>query len=586
MTVDTLFKNAKIYNVFLKEWSLTDVAVLKGKILFTGDSESAGLSSESTIDCKAQPLIPGLIDIHLHIESSLCTPAVFAGSVLPHGVTTVVSEPHEIANVFGLSGIEEMIRVSKEAVIDIFYGVPSSVPSTSNHLETTGGSVSSNDLEILMNKYPEVICLGEIMNYSTLIGNFTDIISGKTKLGTMNLINHLKKNYPLTAIEGHCPSVRNLDLAKLLYLGVDSDHCMQDIEGMKQRFASGMFVELQEKSITPVITAYLQNHDVEGLYSFVTDDVPPDILTNKGHLDYVVRKAMKAGLSLEKVIIATSLSPAKRMGFRDRGIIAPGKIADFILLKDSSSNFIIQSVYKRGVVFDQNSEQKASPNFSSHFLDSINLSGRSIPDSIFTIQVPEELSGRSSIECRVMRKNNKNTYTESAVRILPATRGIIDWTKPGLDLNLVVVIDRYSGKAQTAQGILDGVYIKNGAFCSSHAHDHHNILLAGDNIGDMKKALSWVLKQKGGMCVVSENRILASVKLRIGGILSEAPMNKLSKEVKDVQESLQALGIEHVNPVMSMCTLTLPVSPELKITDRGIVDTRRSRIVSLFADQG
>ncbi len=585
MRVDTLFKNAKIYNVFLKEWSLTDVAVLEGKILFTGNADSAGLTSESIVDCKEKPLIPGLIDIHLHIESSLCTPAVFADSVLPHGITTVVSEPHEIANVFGLSGIEEMIRVSKDTAIDIFYGVPSSVPSTSVNLETTGGSVSRMDLELLMSKYPEVICLGEVMNYSSLTGSFSEIISGKAESGTIDLINHLRKNHPLAAVEGHCPSVRDMDLAKLLYFGVDSDHCQQDIEGMKQRFANGMFVELQDKSITPQIAAYLQNHDVEGLYSFVTDDVPPDILINKGHLDYVVRKAMKAGLSLEKVIIATSLSPAKRMGFRDRGVIAPGKIADLILLEDSSSDFIIHSVYKKGIIFNQKSGYKQSPGFRPQFLDSINLSKSSVPDNIYTIRIPEGTSDRSSLKCRVMRKNNRNTYTESAVRSFPVADGIIDWTKDDLDINLVIVIDRYSGRAQTAQGILDGTCLKNGAFCSSHAHDHHNILLIGDNRADMQKALNRVLDQGGGMCVVSENKLLASVELPIGGILSESPMNELAKDVLAVQKSLQLLGIDHINPIMSMCTLTLPVSPELKITDKGIVDTRQSRIVPLFTDQ-
>ncbi len=584
MKIDTLFINAKIYNVFLKEWGITDIAILGGKILYTGNSESISFTADSTIDCKEKPLIPGLIDIHLHIESSLCTPSVFADTVLPHGVTTVVSEPHEIANVYGLSGIEEMIRVSEGAVVDIFYSVPSSVPSTNSKLETTGGTINHNDLKILMRKYSKVICLGEVMNYSTLINNFSKIVSGEITSKTIELINQTMSNHPLAAIEGHCPSVKNLDLAKLLYFGIDSDHCLQDIEGMKQRFANGMFVELQEKSVIPEIINYLQSNNVEGLYSFVTDDVPPDILEEKGHLDYVVRKALGYGLSLENAIIATSLAPAKRMGFRDRGIIAPGKIADFILLEDLSSNFNIVSVFKRGLLVKPKKENKSGHKFSPDFLDSINLPAPAVSNSLFILNADKKFIRKNMIKCRIMRKNSKNTYTESVFRYLPVLNGRINWLHPDADVNLVLVIERYSGKGTSAQGLIDGVRLHNGAYCTSHSHDHHNILLVGDNIEDMTKALDWVIQQKGGMCTASRGHILASVSLPVGGILSEAPMKELSENVQSVQKTLRQLGITHINPIMSMSTLSLPVSPELKITDKGLIDVRESKIVSLLVE--
>jgi len=584
MLIDTLFKNANIYNAFLKQWSTLDVAVLAGKILYTGNAEEVNISAKTIIDCNNKPLIPGLIDIHLHIESSLCTPTTFAAAVIPHGVTTVVSEPHEIANVFGLSGIEEMIRVSKGAVIDIFYGVPSSVPSTSKKLETTGGTIDLKELEELVKKYPEIICLGEVMNYSGLISEFSKIVTGEIGSKTLKLINYIQKHAPLSAIEGHCPSVRELELAKLLYLGIDSDHCLQDPEGMRQRFANGMFVEIQEKSVSPEIVNYLQNNNVEGLYSFVTDDVPPDVLEEKGHLDYILRKAMKNGLSLEKAIIAGSLAPAKRMGFRDRGIIAPGKIADFILLKDLSPEFEIQSVYKDGVLYNSKTTDKTIYKFAPRFLNSFNLPLSSISDEMYNLKVNQGAKGKTTVKCRIMRKNSKNTYTESVIRSLPVSKGAINWSNPELDVNLIIVIDRYSGEAHTAQGLLDGVRLQNGAFCTSHAHDHHNILLLGDNIRDMKAALNWVLEQKGGMCTASRGDILASVSLHVGGIISEAPMEELSKDVQFLQRELRNLGIDHVNPIMSLCTLTLPVSPELKITDKGLIDVTKSSVVSLFSD--
>jgi adenine deaminase len=584
MLVDTLFTNAKVYNVFLKQWSILDIAVLAGKILSIGDAGAADILAKTTVDCMQKPLIPGLIDIHLHIESTLCTPTTFATAVLAHGVTTVVSEPHEIANVFGLAGIEEMIRVSAGAAIDIFYGVPSSVPSTNPELETTGGVIDLEELKSLIDKYPEIICLGEVMDYNRLLGDFTSIITGEKNCKTLELISYMQRHAPLAAIEGHCPVVKDSELAKLLYLGIDSDHCLQDIEGMCQRFANGMFVELQEKSLTLEIITYLQNHEVEGLYSFVTDDVPPDILREKGHLDYVVRKAMDAGLSLEKVIIATSLAPAKRMGFRDRGVIAPGKIADFILLEDGSANFKINSVYKRGVLFKSSSGNITPPRFDPKFLNSLNLSVTSILDTMYTLRVAPELVNKGIVKCRVMRKNCKNTYTKSVIRSLPVSEGIVSWTSPEAEVNLAIVIDRYSGEAGSALGLVDGVRLHSGAFCTSYAHDHHNILLVGDNPPDMKAALNWVIEQKGGMCTISKGKMLASVVLPVGGILSEAPIEELSQDVQSIQHSLKALGIDHVNPIMSMCTLTLPVSPELKITDKGLINVMKSEVVSLFVE--
>jgi adenine deaminase len=583
MKVDSIFTNAKVYNVFLKEWDISDIAVLSGKILYIGDVKKAGLSAKEFIDCHGKLLIPGLIDIHLHIESSLCTPTTFAAAVLPRGITTVVTEPHEIANVFGISGIEEMIKASREAVIDIFYGVPSSVPSTSKELETTGGTIDLKELEELVKKYPEIICLGEVMNYSGLINGFTRITSKTSDLKTPQLIEFLRQLQPLAAIEGHCPSVRDLDLAKLLYLGVDSDHCLQDIEGIKQRFANGMFIEIQEKSLSPEIVGYLQNNNTKGLYSFVTDDVPPDILADKGHLDYVVRKAMNWGLSLESVIYATSFAPSQRMGFRDRGKISPGQIADFIILEDDSASFNIQRVFKKGILFEKDNYEIKGSRFNSSYLNSLNVQkGIEKQDHLYSIPVDLMRSESSSINCRIMEKNIKNTYTKSIIRNLPISGGFINWEDAGV--NLALVIERYSGSSEYSRGLMGGDRISNGAFCTSHAHDHHNILIIGSNKSDMQKAFKQVLSLKGGMCVVSEGNIMASLPLPVGGIISEAPMHELTADVKAIQNSLSKLGLKHANPIMSLCTLTLPVSPELKITDKGLIDVTQSKIVSLIVE--
>lgn len=587
MLVDTIFTHAKVYNIFTQKWVTTDVSVLAGKIFYVGDAEGMGLHAKDYVPCNEKPLIPGMIDIHLHIESSLCTPETFAKAVLSHGVTTVVSEPHEIANVFGIAGFQEMIRVSKDAVIDIYYGIPSSVPSTSQELETNGGSIEQEHLAELTAQYPNVICLGEVMNYGSLLKNFEDYALQKKENKTMALISFMKEHYPLAAIEGHCPSVKDMDLVKLLFMGIDSDHCLQDIEGLAQRFSQGMFVELQEKSITPEIITYLRQEPSSGLYAFVTDDVPPDILYHKGHLDTIVRKALALGLPLEQAIIASSYAPALRMGFRDRGVIAPGRIADIILLKDNTADFQIEAVYKKGVLSSSltNNDANKAPEFGAAFTNSLNISLSKVLPQIFTIPLPEAEYNQKKITCRVMRKNSINTYTQMALREFRVQNNCIDWYAQRKEINLVVVIDRYSGQQSYSQGFIDGVHLSMGAFCSSYAHDGHNLLIAGDSPEDMETALRWVVSHKGGMCCVSRGEILGSLALPIGGILSEAPLQELAEKADSIQNALKNLGFNHQNPIMSLCTLTLPVSPEIKITDKGLIAVHSGEKLSLCIDE-
>ena len=576
MKADTLFTGARVYNVFLKTWSLTDVAVLKDKILYVGRAEEAGLTAHSVIDCGGRPLIPGLIDIHLHIESSLCTPGEFARAVIKRGVTTIVSEPHEIANVFGIEGIRAMVEASADAPMDIFYAVPSSVPSTSSLLETTGGEISSEDLKAIVDGNRRMVCLGEVMNYSEIIQDFESLLENPSRSKSLDLVCQMGETSPLSAIEGHVPSVTGLDLAKVLYCGIDSDHCLQDRDSLKARFSQGMFVELQEKSVTEENIAYLAEHDCSGLYSFVTDDVPPDILRDKGHLDHVIRKAMKLGLPLEEIIVASSYSPARRIGFRDRGVIAPGRKADLLILSGTGDDFTIEEIYKNGVRADRHDSQTEAAPFPASFRRSIIL-----PDYR---KIEEALSVRTDVKgevsCRVMRKNRGNTYTEDIIRALPAGDGEIRWEKT--DVNLVLVISRYGKNDNIARGFADGCIFSRGALCSSYAHDHHNLLAMGDNREDMLTAIKRIEELQGGICIASEGKIIAEVALPIGGILSDLPLDRLAEEIQSVQGAMRKLGIDHPNPIMSICTITLPVSPALKITDRGLIDVKTTRIVDLL----
>ena len=569
MVVDTLLKNTLVFNVYLKRWDLLDVVIQGGRFLYIGAVEGLGFEAAETVDCEGKPLIPGLIDVHLHIESSLCTPLQFARAVLARGVTTVVSEPHEIANVFGARGISEMIRASKEAVVDVFYGVPSSVPSTSPDLETSGGVVGLSELKALFQAHPEIICLGEMMNCQDLIG--------MTPSRASSFSEYMRREQPFAAVEGHCPSFKGLDLAKILYMGVDSDHCLQDPEGMMQRMMNGMFLELQEKTLTPEIADCLLAHDTDGLFAFVTDDVPPDVLVGKGHLDHVVRKALSLGIPLEKAVLAATHTPAQRMGFRDRGAIAPGKVADAVLLRDRSADFTIEGVFKRGVPLERALEENRDKTsaFPAHFLNSLNLAG--LPPALFEVAAP---AGAQTVRCRTMKKNPTNTYTGEGEIVIAVEDGHLRWEGSGC--NLAVVVDRYSGKAACGQGLMTGSVFVGGAVASSYAHDSHNLLVAGDTASDMQVAAEWVVDRQGGICVVEGGKVVASLELPVAGLISEAPMEALAPEVEGIQQAMRGLGFGHVNPLMSFATLTLPVSPALKLTDKGLVDVQRGEVVSLF----
>ena len=572
MRIDILFRNARVYNAYIREWTTRDVAVHKGRILYVGSQLESEFDAKTIIDCDGRPLIPGLIDIHLHIESTLCTPAEFGISVLKHGTTTVVSEPHEIASVFWTDGIQEMIRLSGDSPVDIFFGVPSSVPSTESAKETTGGRITPEDAVRLLKEHPEVICLGEVMDFAGL--------ARMEAARSVEMINAVREIQPQAAIEGHCPSIRDLELAKVLFAGVDSDHCLQDPEGLKQRFEAGMFVEIQAKSVRPEITELLSDNRYEGLFSFVTDDVSPDILARSGHLDHVIRLALKQGMPLEKAVTASSMAPARRMGLRDRGAVSPGKLADLILLEDDGSEFRIKRIFRKGLEIDLDPAVRKKPSdgrFADRFRQSINVREEDIRPDMFRLETTDIADETVLL---AMGKNRENTYTAEETIRLPVKNGVVLWErKKG---NLVVVVDRYSGKAEYSKGFLTGCWFHHGAVATSHAHDHHNLLAAGDNAEDMELALKWVVRNQGGIIVVSNGRILSALKLPVGGILSEEPMARLAEKVESLTESMKTLGFEHANPFMSFTTLTLPVSPEVKITDKGIFRTSDGKRLNLF----
>lgn len=571
MKVDLLVKNVKVFNSYLKKFKDGNVAILNNKFLYIDNNKNIEFEASSTIDGKNQYMIPGFIDIHMHIESSMMTPAPFCHHLSKNGVTTIVAEPHEIANVFGKKGIEAMIAAENSINTSIFYGIPSSVPSTSPDLETTGAILDFEEMKNLTSN-PKVICIGEIMNYrKVIVDNSLDICK---------FIEYVKKNKPQYAIEGHCPKLLDLDLAKFLYLGVNGDHTEHTFEEFVQRFENGMFMELQAKSISSELINYIKENNLYEHFAFVTDDTMPDTFLHKGHLNVVIKKAIQAGINIENAIYCATFTPARRMNLHDRGVIAPGKKADFLLIDNLKNLHITQTFIDGKEVYNINSEAKYIPTdykFPEEFYQSVRV--EKINEDIFQIPVNNK---ENEVNCRIIKVIDGSTRTTEIIEKLNVKNGYLDWENS--PYMLIAVFERHGKNGNIGFGLVTGDCIKNGAIATTYAHDHHNLMVIGKNIKDMTKTINRIIELQGGICCVENEEILAEVPLPVAGILSEKTVQELGKEVEILREKMSQLGYKHYNPIMSLCTLSLPVSPALKITDKGLIDVNQGKIVNLIID--
>ncbi len=575
MKADLLLQGAQVFDSAYRCFRTASVAILDGRILYAGTDEEVlkQIEPQEVADLSGRWVIPGLIDIHMHIESSMVTPPVFLKAALQHGTSTCIAEPHEIANVFGTEGIEEFIRLAPAddpEHAEVFFGAPSSVPSTD--LEDAGAAVTPEDISFLM-KNPRVRCLGEVMDCRTVIS--------EPQSRAARVVKAAEASRTVPIIEGHVPAFLGLDLARILYAGIDSDHCEQTPERMRQRFEMGMFVEVQLKSVTKENIAYLAAHpELTGLWSFVTDDVMADQLQHD-HLARVVRQAISYGLDPASAIIAATSSPAVRMDLRDRGRIAPGRLADLVVL-DSLEGFHVASVIHRGCWVDRDSADTSSRHdFPERYYESIHLAPRTLDD--FVLSAPK--GAGAAVRVHTMEIQKSSTFTPDVVRELPVKDGRIDWKGTG-GLALARVFERHHGLGLSGTALLSGACLKEGAVASTWVHDHHNLLVVGVDEDDMVLAANAVIARQGGLVVVRDGKIVAEMPLPVAGILTEDPLPLAAQRLAAVTRALKDQGWGNSNPVMSLCTIALPVSPALKVTDRGLVDVRQGKLVDLVLPEG
>lgn len=556
MKVDMIIQDAQVFNSFTQTFEKKDVAIKDG--VFMECAKHITYCAENIKKASGTYMIPGLVDIHMHIESSMSIPTRFSNAVLPHGVTTVVADPHEIANVFGMEGISSFI--SNATTLDIFYGIPSSVPSTNTQLETTGGVIGLAEVEALL-QLPSIKCLGEVMNFQDVCEHEDSLIS--------KIIRLCKAKRPDLPIEGHCPKVSGADLASFIAHGVTADHTHQTPSSILEKICNGMFIELQRKSIHPEVIDVIKKHQLYEYIALVTDDVMADHL-REGHLNEIIKLAVQCGMPIEKAIYCATFTPARRMHLEDRGAICPGRIADFFLVSDLE-DFTITEVYKKGNLVQAEMDE-ITMKFPAHFYTSLICVYAKKED--FQIL----LEGTSAV-CHIMEIESHSTFTKHVIKKLPIDKGKLSYE----GFALLTIFERYGKGGHIAHGLVKNA-ITEGAIATSWAHDHHNVMVMGTNVEDMLLAQHTLLDMQGGYVVVKDQKVLAKAVLEIGGIVSERPIEQLGAELQAVREAMRTLGYVHDNEIMSFSTLSLPVSPELKITDKGLLDTRTQEIIPLVEE--
>lgn len=552
---EKVFKNGKIINVFTSEIIEGDVAIVDGEVVGIGN-----YSGEEEVDLKGKYLAPGLIDGHVHIESSMVSPREFMKVVLPKGTTTIVADPHEIANVRGLEGIRYMMESSRGLPMNFYFVLPSCVPST--EFENSGAKLLAEDLSTLINR-KDVLGLGELMDYPGVIGAREDILD-KVLIAKEKII------------DGHGPEISGNELNAYRMAGVQTEHECSTVEEMQNRLRLGMYILIRQGSAARNLEELIKGVTKENSRRclFCTDDRHPDDLIHEGHIDNNVRSAIKMGLDPITAIQMATINAAECYGLNKVGAIVPGRMADFVVLEDLES-FKIHSVYKKGSLAEELMENLPEHRADTRWVkNSVNLHDVSLKDFrvdvdgklVRTIQVlPHSLLTKQK-SLRVNVKDGKY-YSDEGEHLLK-----------------MAVIERHHKRGNVGLGLVKDFHLKDGAIALTIGHDSHNLILIGDRDQDMLDAVKEVEKIGGGIAIVSKGKILASLSLPLGGLMAEESMEKVNEKFKKMLDiAYNELDVNPgIDPFMTLSFLALPVIPEIKLTDLGLFDVTKFGFVDLL----
>ena len=550
---DLVLKNCMVVNVFTGEINHGDIAIYDGYIAGVGD-----YSGKTEIDVQGKYVSPGFIDGHVHIESSMLTPPQFAKSVLVKGTTTVVADPHEIANVCGVAGIEFMLDSSEGLPLDVYIMLPSCVPSTD--FENSGAILSADDLVPLMNR-ERVLGLGEMMNYPGVVKGNKDV---HRKLG----------KFKDTRIDGHSPGLTGNDLNAYISAGIRTDHECTTVEEMNEKISKGMYVHIREGSATRNLKTLIRGVGVNNLrrIMFCTDDKHPKNIKNEGHINFNVKKAVKNGINAIDAITMATLNIAECYNLTDRGAIAPGFKADLVVLNDLRE-IEVDKVFKSGLLVAEGGIAlfDAPPYKDDKVLDTVKLKkGMNISFDLYL----------ESDVVKVIQIVSDNVVTRKVIRKVDVKNNLYV-NNPKLDILKLAVIERHKGTGNIGLGLVEGYGLKNGAVALTIAHDSHNIIVIGDNDADMKTAVEELRRCKGGMTIVSKGEILGTLILEVGGIMTDSPIEEVEDRIDRMNEIALSMGVnKNLDPFITLSFLALPVIPEIKLTDKGLFDVNTFGFVS------
>jgi adenine deaminase len=552
---DLLFENASVLNVFTGETVRTPFAVKSGRI-----TAMERVPAKKTVDLAGRLVTPGFIDAHVHIESSMVAAPQFARAVVPSGTTSVVADPHEIANVLGAAGVRYLIESARGASLDVFVMVPSCVPATT--LETAGAELTAADVESL-SREPEVIGLAEMMNFPGVLYKDPDV------LAKLRSAKHGR-------VDGHAPGLSGASLSAYIAAGISSDHECTTAGEAAEKVGKGMAVFIREGTAARNLDALLPLVRPENAdrFAFCTDDRHPSDLLANGHVNYAVRRAVEKGLDPALAVRLATWNPARHFGLDDRGAVAPGRKADLLIWDDLRDRFPA-SVYKNGVLVAERGKtagafaEGAGARCESTFR--MPLPG---PDA-FRVAAPE---GR---RMRVIGLVPGQIVTR-AEWALPKVEHGGAVSDPDRDLLKIAVIERHRATGRRAVGFVRGFGLRRGAMASSVAHDSHNCIVVGADDADMAAAAAEIARMRGGWVVTAGGRVLASLPLPVAGLLSDEPLDAVARAVESMTRAAAALSCGLSDPFMTLSFLALPVIPELKITDLGLVDVGSFARVELF----
>ncbi len=544
---DLVLKNAKYLNVFSNEFLCGDIAVANGLIAGVGKYDG-----KTEIDVSGKLVLPGFIDAHIHLESSMVTPAEFAKAVVAHGTTTVITDPHEITNVMGIDGVEYMIQASQNLPIDVHFMMPSCVPAT--EIDESGAELDCKDIDLYLDN-KKVLGLAEMMNYVGVINGDKNVLS---KIVTSQA--HHKK------IDGHAPELSGNDLNAYIAAGVYSDHECSTFENALEKLRKGQFIMIREgtaahnlKALMPLLTQQYYSRCM-----FATDDKHPSDLLYGGHIDYIVKQALKNGADPIVALKTATHHAARYFLLNNKGAIASGYLADIVVV-DNLEDFNVETVFKRGkLVFDGEVKDFSAPTVDEKLaekcFDTFHLD-RVTPSS-FKVDGKLGLIGLVGGE------------------LLTRNLGTADKIDVENDILKIACIERHKGTNHIGVGYVKGYSLKSGAVATSVAHDSHNIITVGCNDDDIAVAVNAIKDSKGGITVVENGKIKALLELPIAGLMSDEPLTTVNEKLENAKSSAYELGADKsIDPFMTLSFLSLPVIPSLRITTKGVFDAENWKML-------